>query len=225
MLPLSNEALVYDQISRTVERIISVDVPHVKRFTADTLAKFSAILYMVAESDQLSLTSVSKSIGISKPALTSVLKALERSEVLWRVMPNGSHAAQSRKPSKYLFTSPAFRAMYFNLVSSTRSRDTYRGKLLEDTIGLYLHKFFSGRPGVSITFDAASGGADFILRIGKQLLVLEAGVGEKSFKQLEATMGKHGVKAQYGIVVSQSELAMDEGKSAVSVPLQYFLLL
>jgi hypothetical protein len=56
------------------------------------------------------------------------------------------------------------------------------------------------------------------------MLVLEVGYGDKSFKQVVTTMAKSGVNARYGMTVSQSPLAVDEGKNAVSIPLSYFLL-
>ena len=77
---------------------------------------------------------------------------------------------------------------------------------------------------VSITYDSAAGGADFIVRKGSESLVFEVGYGEKSFQQLETTMRKSGVNARYGILISQSPLAIDAEKNTVSIPLSYFLL-
>lgn len=225
MLTLSNEALVYEHVKRTLERIATVDIPHIKEFSGEIISKISAVLYALSETDQLNLTTIAENVDMSRQVLAQVLETLERTEAIWRVRPHGSHAAQSRKSSKYLFTSPAFRATHFNYLGSTSTRENYMGKLLEDTIGLYLNKLFSGHPDASVTYDSAAGGADFIVRIGKKLYVLEAGMGDKSFKQVETTMRKHKVKAQYGMVVSQSQLRLDEGMNTVSIPLQYFLLL
>lgn len=224
MVALNNEALVYDQIKKTLERVVSVDIQHITQFSAETITKIPMVLYAIAETDQLSLNSLAKSMEVSRPVLTSILETLERTETIWRVYPHGSHVAQARQPSKYLFTSPAFRSMYFNFIGNTRVQENYKGKLLEDTVGLYLNKMFSSRPDSSITYDSAAGGADFIVRDGKRMLVIEVGAGEKSFRQLETTMRKSGVNAKYGIVISQSPLAVDEQKNTVSIPLSYFLL-
>ncbi len=115
--------------------------------------------------------------------------------------------------------------MYFNFIGNTRTHDTYKGKILEDTVGLYLNRIFSGKPDTSVTYDSAAGGADFIVRQSKDMIVLEVGYGDKSFRQVVTTMAKVGVNARYGIVVSQSPLALDEAKNAVSIPLSYFLLM
>ncbi len=228
MVALKNEALVYDQIKKTLERVISIDIPHITKFTSETISKIPMILYALAETDQLSLSSLldKGDLDISRPVLSSVLETLEKTETIWRIYPHGSHVTQTtRQPSKYLFTSPAFRSMYFNFIGNTRTRDAYKGKLLEDTIGLYLNQFFNGKPDTSITYDSADGGADFIIRQGKEMIVLEVGYGEKSFKQIVTTMAKESVSARYGIVVSERALAVDEEKNTISIPLSYFLLI
>jgi predicted AAA+ superfamily ATPase len=228
MVALKNEALVYDQIKKTLERVISVDIPRITQFSAETVSKIPMVLYALAETEQLSLNSLSDKgdLDISRPVLTSVLETLERTETIWRIYPHGSHMSQAtRQPSKYLFTSPAFRSMYFNFIGNTRTRDNYKGKLLEDTVGLYLNRLFNGKPDTSVTYDSVSGGADFIVRQGKETLVLEVGYGEKSFKQVLMTMAKENVHARYGIVVSERPLEVNEEKNTISIPLNYFLLI
>lgn len=224
MAILSNEGLIYDQIKKTLDRVISIDIPHITQFDTGTITKIPMLLYAIAETDQLSMESMANRLDISRPVVASILDTLERTETIWRVYPHGSHAAQVRQASKYLFTSPAFRAMYFNFIGNTRTESNYKGKLLEDTVGLYLTRLFSGKPNVSITYDSAAGGADFIVRKGSESLVFEVGYGEKSFQQLETTMRKSGVNARYGILISQSPLAIDAEKNTVSIPLSYFLL-
>ncbi|OIP59097.1 MAG: hypothetical protein CO143_02880 [Candidatus Moranbacteria bacterium CG_4_9_14_3_um_filter_45_14] len=224
MVALNNEALIYDQIKKTLERVISVDIPNIEQFSSETLQKIPAILYSIAESDQLSTNALSARLGISRPVLTSILETLERTETIWRVYPHGSHAMQTRQPSKYLFTSSAFRAMYFNFIGNTRTEENYKGKLLEDTVALYLRRLLSRKSDTSITYDSAAGGADFIVRQGKWSIIIEVGYGLKSFTQIENTMRKSGVQAQYGVLVSKSPLAVDEKKNIVSIPLKFFLL-
>lgn len=224
MIALNNEALVYDQIKKTLERVITSDIPHIAQFAADTVSRIPMVLYAIAETEQLSMNSLAKNMGISRPVLTHILDTMERTETVWRVYPHGSHMMQTRQPSKYLFTSPAFRAMYFNFIGNIKAKDNYKGKLLEDTIGLYLNRLFSGKPDTAITYDSAAGGADFIVRQGNIMFVAEVGFGDKSFAQVERTMKKSGINAKYGMVISERPLAVDEQKNIVSVPIQYFLL-
>src|SRR3989344_2416400 len=221
MVALKNEALVYDQIKKSLERVVSVDIPQIGRFRPDVASKFQMLLYAIADSDQISINSLSRTMEIGRPTLMHMLNVLEQTETIMRIYPYGSHRKQVRKPSKYLFTSPAFRAMYFRFIGSTQKKDIYEGKLLEDTIGLYMARLCEQRE-VSLTYDSAAGGADFIIRDDGGVIAVEVGMGQKGLKQVIQTAKK--VKAKYGLVISSSGFKYDEEHSIISIPLEFFLL-
>ncbi|MDP2629446.1 MAG: AAA family ATPase [Candidatus Harrisonbacteria bacterium] len=221
MVALKNEALVYDQIKKSLERVVSVDIPQIGRFRPDIASKFPMLLYAIADSEQLSLNSLSRVMEIGRPTLMHMLNVLEQTETVMRVYPHGSHRSQVRKPSKYLFTSPAFRAMYFKFVGSTQRKEVYEGKLLEDIVGLYLGRVCEQRS-IYLTYDSAAGGADFIVRDNSETIAVEVGRGQKNYKQVLRTAKK--VNAKYGLVISSSELGLDAKQSAVSMPFEFFLL-
>ena len=169
---------------------------------------------------------VSQTVGLDIKTVISIFEALEKTELLLRIYPYGPPESQVRKPSKYLFTAPAFRAMYYNLVGSTTSFTEYTGKIFEDVVGLYLHRIFSMITGSNITYDSAKGGADFIVGttvadVGN--IVIEASLGQKNYKQLFTTMKK--TKAKYGVVISDDSIRLSQSKTAISVPLKIFLLI
>lgn len=219
---LKNEGLVYDQIKKILDRVISMDIPQLGQFRPEIIAKIPELLYAVAASDMLSVTNLAKDIGIDRLTLTQVLATLEKTETLTRIYPYGAHATQVRKPSKYLFSSPAFRSMYYHVVGNIIGEQNYKGKLLEDTVGLYLMRLLSTIG--SLTYDSAERGADFIIRLGNQTVVLETGMGEKAYAQIEATRGriKH---VTYGLVVSNAPLTLSPDEQSVRIPLHYFFLL
>jgi uncharacterized protein len=219
---LKNEGLVYDQIKKILDRVVSMDIPQLGQFRPEITAKIPEILYAVAASDMLSVTNLAKDIGIDRLTLTQILATLEKTETLTRIYPYGAHATQVRKPSKYLFASPAFRSMYYHVVGNIIGEQNYKGKLLEDTIGLYLTRILTNNG--SLTYDSSEGGADFIIRLGNQTIVLETGIGEKAYKQIEQTSGRIG-QVTYGLVVSNTSLSLSPDKKTVSIPLHYFFLL
>lgn len=221
MVALKNEALVYDQIKKSLERVVSIDIPQIGKFRPDVASKFQMLLYAIADSDQVSLNSLSRAMEIGRPTLMHMLRVLEQTETVTRIYPYGSHRLQVRKPSKYLFTSPAFRAMYFRFIGSTQRQEVYEGKLLEDTVGLYLGRLCEQRP-VSLTYDSAAGGADFIVRNDSGSIAIEVGRGQKGFEQVVRTAKK--IKAKYGLVISSSELKCNVEQTAIAVPLEFFLL-
>lgn len=223
---IDNEPLIYSRINQTLNGILNRDVPQLNQFDKDTIDKLSQILYMVASYDQVSFNSIATSVQLNFKTVTAVFAALEKTDLLIRVYPFGAHETQVRKPSKYLFMSPAFRAMYYNLVGSIAPDDDYRGKLFEDVVAFYLLRVLTRNGQISITHDSAKESADFVLvnRIQKkERLVIEAGIGKKGFGQVYKTMER--TQAKYGLVVSASSLSMDADEKIVKVPYKHFLLL
>ncbi|MBI4226136.1 ATP-binding protein [Candidatus Roizmanbacteria bacterium] len=219
---LKNEGLVYDQIKKIIDRIISIDIVEQSQFKSDIISKIPEVLYTVAASDMLSVTNLAKDLAISKITLTEILSIVEKTETLIRIYPYGSHMTQVRKPSKYLFASPAFRSMYYNFISNTIGEVSYMGKLLEDTIGLYLTRNLWTST-YSLTYDSSQGGADFIIKFGQDNIILESGYGEKGFLQISNTSKR--VRSKYGLVISMAPLKLNKEKNAVTIPLSYFLLI
>ncbi|MEK7534513.1 MAG: AAA family ATPase [Patescibacteria group bacterium] len=222
-LQYSEESLIYSQVEQTLSNIISRDIPQMSKFDSATLSKMNQILYSVASSSTTSLTSLAKTFEMSISTLLNIFEVFEKSEVLLRIYPHGSHFGQVKKPSKYLFVSSAYRNMFFNLIGSIYSYDNYKGFLLEDIVGLYLYRILGLRFGVSLTYDSSEGGADFIVTLEGKKIVIETGYGEKNFNQVESTRNR--IKGTYGISVSSSELSIDENKQCVSLPINYFLLM
>jgi len=225
MITLNNEALIYDQINRSLERVANKDIPQMRAMTQDIISKIPAILYAIADMDQLNFTTLAKKFGISRPKITEIFSTLEQAEVLHRIYPAGSHFKQvTQKPSKYLFSSPAFRAMYYKTIGNTITEQNARGKLLEDLVGMYLYRLFNKKPGFSLAYDSAKGGADFIIGIGEKKIVIEVGINKTEYKQILKTAKK--INATYNIIISEKALELEYNKegNTVKIPLKYFLL-
>lgn len=226
MIALENEALVYDQINKSLERVINKDIPQMRGLSSDIIGKISAILYAVADMDVLNFTTLAEKFGISRPKIAEIFSALEQAEVLHRIYPHGSHFKQvTQKPSKYLFSSPAFRAMYYKTIGNIISEQNARGKLLEDLVGMYLYRLCDKKFSFSLTYDSAKGGADFILSAGENKIVVEVGMNKKEYKQMAQTTEK--VKATYGIIISEraEDLEYNQEVNALKIPLKLFILM
>ena len=225
MIALNNDALVYDQINKSLERVVNKDIPQMKSMTQDIISKIPAILYAIADMDTLNFSTLAEKFGISRPKVAEIFSALEQAEVLHRIYPLGSHFKQvTQKPSKYLFSSPAFRAMYYKTIGNTITEQNSRGKLLEDLVGMYLYRLFDKNSAFSLNYDAAKGGADFVVGVGDKKIVIEVGSNKTEYRQIIQTAKK--VNAIYGIIISAkaSILEYNEEENAVKIPLKYFLL-
>ncbi|EKE18999.1 MAG: hypothetical protein ACD_9C00174G0005 [uncultured bacterium] len=218
MVSVKNEAVVYDLIKKNVERIINTDVAS-QKFTAEIVSKIPSLLYIIAGSDTVSFTKLAQDIEMSRPKIMEVLETIEKTELLNRVYPYGSHVYQVNKPSKYLFSSPAFRSMYFNFIGSINTRADTKGKLLEDAVGMYMLRYLQRKINVAFNFDYAEGGADFVLSFGNEKIVVEVGSGSKGYRQVEFTSRK--VKPKYGLVFANDSLSYSEEFNTVRVPLEF----
>lgn len=226
MVALKNEALIYDQTNKTLDRIINGDVVKCGRFNSEIISKIPSLLYAVADMDELSFNKLANIFEISRPKIMEVFEVLENTETILRIYPHGSHLNQIKKikkASKYLFTSSAFRAMYYNMVGNIITNENYRGKLLEDVTGMYLNRILYKKINKSITYDNAQGGADFIVGWERERIIIEVGSGDKGVRQIKSTMSK--VDAKYGFTISNNDLNLIEKENIVQVPFEYFLLI
>lgn len=225
MVALNNEALIYDQINKSLERVVNQDIPQMRRMTRDIISIIPAILYAIADMDQINFTNMSKMFKVSRSKISEIFSILEQTEVLHRIYPIGSHLKQAaNKPSKYLFSAPAFRAMYYKTIGNTITQQNARGKLLEDLVSMYFYQLFDKKPVFSLNYDYNKGGADFVIGIGERRIVVEVGSNKKEYRQIIETSKR--VKPIYSIIISEKSTGLEynEKNNAVKVPLKYFLL-
>lgn len=223
MIGMNNEALVYDQINRMIKRIIDEDIARMNAFSSEVILKIPSLLYAVSDLEQFNFSKLSQIYDLSRPTVMDVFESLTETEALFRVFPYGSHLNQVKKPSKFLFATPSFRAMYFNYVGNIIKEENSRGRLLEDFTGMYLNRALHKRPRYSLTYDSMKGGADFVVNYNNEKIVIEVGAGKKDFKQIIQTSEK--VKAKYSLIISESELELNEELNAVKIPIKYFALM
>lgn len=101
---------------------------------------------------------------------------------------------------------------------------TQQGALLEDLVSAYLQQQFI-LPGQGIIrYDAAQGGADFILQLfNRKQIIIEVGRGHKTTRQIQKTARK--INSNYNLVIAEQDLQLDTISQTIFVPWEYFLLL
>lgn len=228
LVELGEPVLAYDQVRNILDRVVGQDILQTEEFNAETLNKIKDILYIAANADKTSFSAIGNNTGVQLHYMTvsRIFEILQQTEVLTRILPfSVSHNAQVRQASKFLFSAPVFRAMYFHLRGSVLSPEEARGKLLEDIAGMYLNRILYRQKEVHLNYDAESGGADFIVGFGNRDIVIEVSTDKKTIKQVVNTMNK--IKSTYGIVISEKQdtLDMNEEYNIVKIPFKYFLLM
>jgi predicted AAA+ superfamily ATPase len=217
----NNKEYIYQLIEQTLSIIINKDFRATYDFSNDTLRKIRLILRNIANSSTVSMKSLADTYDIDRTILAKVIDAMEKASVLQRIYPHAMLGKQSTKPSKYLFVSPAYRSMFFNYIGSVLPYDSYKGYLLEDTVGLYLsiltQQNVPSLSGLSVTYDNAD---DFVLSTDSRKICIEVGYGAKKPNQANATKLRH--KCIYGLTVCSAPLKLSS--NSLTVPLSYFRL-
>ncbi|MCG2809201.1 MAG: AAA family ATPase [Candidatus Portnoybacteria bacterium] len=218
-----NEVLAVSFVSQVINKVIYTDIPQFYKFETETLNRIDKILYLISETLGVSVTKLSETLQMKPDTIRIILKSLESSGLVLRIAPYGAHFRQVRKPSKYLFATPSLRFSYLSSRESIGIFENYQGSLFEDITGMYLNRVLPKFGGFSLTYDVSEGGADFIVTIGNEKVVIEVGAGKKGYKQIISTAQK--VNPKYSIIISNNELEYSQEYNAVKIPLNYFLLM
>ncbi len=222
---MKDEARVYQTISLLLDKVINQDVQSLGRFDTKTLVHIKRVLFLLAESDMVSVQKLAKTLETSVNTIANILEVLEQSELLIRIMPYGSNSKKIRKPSRYQFMSSAMRSAFLSIAGNEQIFIGQKGRLMEDIVAMTLHKEFVANSRGALNHDSSKGSADFILTIAeKNIIPIEVGIGEKLGTQVRKTMKKIG-SAKYGIVICSNDLTLLEDANIVKVPLDYFLLI
>lgn len=221
---MPNETAVYDSISLLLDKIIQLDLPTLGNFDTDTLGVVKRILFAIAENDTTSLNVLEDRFKINRLTIANIFDALEKAELLIKVPAYGSNMTIAKKANKYLFMAPAIRMSFFYYTGQESTYLTRQGKLLEDSVGSHLYREFIIRGGSAMRYDSAQGGADFIVQIeNKKQVIIEVGMGTKDKKQIANSLKK--INSDYNLVISNSELKIDQELKTIFVPLDFYFLM
>ena len=222
---IKDEVRVYQTITLLLDNVINQDVQSLGRFDTKALGHIKRVLFLLAESDVVSIQKLATTLEVSVNTISNILEVLEQAELLIRVMPYGSNAKKVRKPSRYQFMSSAMRSAFLSVAGNEQIFAGQRGRLMEDIVAMTLYREFVANSRGSLNYDSSKAGADFILTIGgKNIIPIEVGMGEKLGTQVRSTMKKVG-SARYGVVICRNSLTLLEDANVVKVPLDYFLMI
>ncbi|MFZ2300061.1 MAG: AAA family ATPase, partial [Candidatus Moraniibacteriota bacterium] len=222
---IKDETRVYQTITLLLDKVINQDVQSLGRFDPKTLIHIKRVLFLLAESDVVSIQKLAKTLETTVSTISNILEVLEQAELLIRVMPYGSNAKKVRKPSRYQFMSSAMRSALLSVAGNEQIFSGQKGRLMEDIVAMTLYREFVANSRGALNYDNSKAGADFILTIaGKNIIPIEVGIGEKLGTQARSTMRKVG-SAKYGVVICRNALTLLEDANVVKVPLDYFLLI
>jgi predicted AAA+ superfamily ATPase len=226
VLRLKNKrSIVFELVSGVIDKLITKGLLEMKKLSSETISKIKDLLYLIASSDSTDIDKLCSTLKLDYRPVRAVLDALVQSGILIEIKSYGQKFVKVRKPIKFLFISPSLR---ISILSGILPPEV-KGKILEDYLTLIFTKDFRKKQkrygDIEIMHDSSVGGADFILRIGKEKkVIIEVGFGKEGegVKQIENT-GKTIGGYDYGIVIGRkSDLELVNDK-IVKVPLSFWL--
>lgn len=222
---IKDEARVYQTITLLLDKVINQDVQSLGRFDIKTLVHIKRALFLISESDVVSVQKLSRTLQTSVNTVSNILEVLEQAELLIRIMPFGSNSKKVRKPSRYQFMSSAMRSAFLSIAGNEQIFAGQKGRLMEDIVAMTLYREFVANSRGALNYDSSKAGADFILTIAeKNIIPIEVGMGDKLGTQVRKTMKKIGA-AKYGVVIYRNSLTLLEEANIIKIPLDYFLLM
>ena len=227
------EKEIKDRILQTLNTLFLRDLEILGNFDSKTKNQFIRLLLLLANADSINLRKIAQDLGLNVLTVQNMLKALSDGEIIIPVAPAGASLGKIAKPYKYLFNSPALRLALSPLYLNSGEKISpveigrLRGCLLEDAIAMYLKRLFINRPlsGV-LEYDAAAGGADFIVMprgLKSEAIILEVGYNKKTGGQVAKTLSRF--KDRHGLVVTNCKLGLDKQNNTVFIPLEIFFML
>ena len=227
------EKEIKDRILQTLNTLFLRDLEVLGTFDTKTKNKFLGLLLLLANADSVNLRKIAHNLELNVLTVQNMLQALAAGEIIIPVGPLGTSLGKIAKPYKYLFNSPALRLalspMYLNSSEEMDPGDVsrLRGRLLEDTVAMYLKRLFVNQPIAGVLeYDAAAGGADFVIMprgLKSESIVLEVGYNKTNSDQVAKTLKRF--KNKRGLVVTNRPLSLNKPAGVVFVPLSTFLAL
>ena len=222
------------KIKDTLDVVVNRDVDALFSFRRETGANFRAALSSLANGASNNLSNLSNSLQINKKTLQKILETLELAQIITAIPSIGASSGKISKSYKYCFNSPAIRQALCSVIIKENNLDDkrvrmLRGNLLEDTVFMHLKRILKNEPlGVNIEYDAAAGGADFVVMpidgTKSQAIVIEVGYNKSDCRQVEQTLKKVG---KYGLVITDciNRPKTNPEKTVLYIPLKTFLLI
>lgn len=209
-----------------INRVITVDMKNIKEIKADTELNIFRLLYFFAlqKPGEISQNSMASYLGCSVNTVSSLLKTLEKTHMIFHVEPYSSSPQRGTKTFKYYFATPSLRhSLSINLGIASNDPKAYKGILLENLVA---SSFFNLKTKSNVMYNTyfdsrKKRNVDFLVQRGfDKPIPIEVGIGRKDKKQIKSAISKYG--SPYGIVISASTQKIKGEENIVFLPYETF---
>lgn len=216
--------LAFQSVIDIINRIIEHDLPLYTSLSSSTISKVMPLLQMLSSgTDRISYETMGSVLGLSKSKISGILRALEKAGLIFGVKPMGSVKNMVSSSWKYYFTTPAVKAALLWSAGKFEKSSEKMGWLLETYVADVLWKKKLLEPNVvnDFFFLSQKGFADFLIKSGDNMIIMECGWGEKNARQAAGPMETF--NAGLGIIVSKTGPKVDG--NIIFIPLRLFFMM
>ncbi len=205
-LTIKNEKEIYRKVFEIVEKIVRVDLPTVVGLRAETIPEVFRIIIFLAlqQPGGVSIRELSSKIGIEKSTISKILDALEKTHLIFKVLPVDGAGTKIKKPWKYYFATPTINASINDFIGKYESGE-FLGTMLETLVASYLKRVIDvmNLP-YGLFYDANKRGVDFILEhtlTGERIPIeVSSSIKKEDFSKMESAITRY--KSKFGIIVT-----------------------
>ncbi len=223
-----DERETFKRVWDIIEKIVRIDMPAIVNMRTENIPKVLRLISFIAiqKPGGVSVPQLASKIGISSATVSSFLDALEKTHLLFKVLPSNGAGVQVRKPWKYYFSTPTVNASIAGLIGKLESEDV-QGNLLETLVASYLKRVIETQNlPYALFYDAAKNGVDFILEhslTGEKIPIeVTSGVKGRDLKKVHNVVAK--TKSKYGIIITgREEMKIDN--EVIVLPAVFFSFL
>ena len=224
-----NTRNIQKRLYSTIDDIIEKDLKTMKNISKNSEYYAFRLINFLAQKlpGDVSQNTLSDLIKASSGTVNTILKLLEKTQLLFHLEPYSDPNARTKKSWEYYFATASLRhAINKKWGFSSMKEDEYEGMLLENLIasGLFNLKNNENHFNFHIYFDPLKGGVDFLVKKGlEKPIPIEVGRGNKKNKQIIRAINNY--DADYGVIISDTTKSIEKKDNIIYLPYKTFSLM
>lgn len=223
-----DERETFRRVWDIIEKIVRIDMPAIVNMKTENIPKVLRLISFIAiqKPGGVSIPELASKIDLSSATVSSFLDALEKTHLLFKVLPSNGAGVQVKKPWKYYFSTPSVNASIAGLIGKLESEDVL-GNMLETLVASYLKRVIETQNLPYALFYDAKSGVDFILEhslTGEKVPIeVTAGVKGKDLRRVHNAVAR--MKSKYGLVITGREDELKVDGEVIVLPAVFFSFL
>lgn len=229
-LPFSFDLEDYEIIQQTIDmknRIIEKDLDIISSFTSPNRMATYKLINMLAiqKPGDISQNTIANTLDIAGATVSSIISALEKTQLIFHCEPYGSSQKRTTKSWKYYFLSNQIKScIYLNIFQASSNPKDFLGLISENYVASALFKMKAKKGNFGIFYDSDKKGVDFLLNnTFGEIIPIEVGTGKKSIKQVKLAIKKK--NSTHGILISDRTDKIVKEDDIINIPLSTFSLM